>query len=181
MKSGRMAGTSAAGNRAARPRAGRAKAESVAGRLPRARTLPEGGIAIEERVRWSDVDAAGILCYGAYLRFYEIAETELFRAAGEPYHEVFERYDVWLPRVRIESDFLRPAFLDDVLRVRAFVERIGRTSLELAFRVSRAGKDVARARFVMVCVSRREFVKTPLPARLATRLGRFSAGPSPPR
>jgi acyl-CoA thioesterase FadM len=37
---------------------------------------------IEEYVRWSDVDFAGILCYGAYLRFFEIAETELFRTAG---------------------------------------------------------------------------------------------------
>jgi YbgC/YbaW family acyl-CoA thioester hydrolase len=181
MKPGRIAAESAAGKPAPRSRPARAKAGTVARGSPRARTLAEGGIAIEERVRWSDVDAAGILCYGAYLRFYEIAETELFRAAGEPYHEAFERYDVWLPRVRIESDFLRPVLLDDVLRVRVFVERIGRTSLQLAFRVSRAGKDVARARFVLVSVSRRAFAKTPLPARLAARLARFSAGPSPPR
>ena len=37
---------------------------------------------IEERVRWGDVDAARIIFYGAYIRFFEIAETELFRAAG---------------------------------------------------------------------------------------------------
>jgi YbgC/YbaW family acyl-CoA thioester hydrolase len=141
----------------------------------------DGGVAIEERVRWSDVDAAGILCYGAYLRFYEIAETELFRAAGEPFHEVFERYDVWLPRVHIESDFLRPVVLDDVLRVAVQVERIGRTSLHLAFRVSRGGEDVARARFVMVSVSRSGLAKTRFPAALAARLRRFSVGPSPRR
>lgn len=132
-------------------------------------------------MRWSDVDAAGIICYGAYLRFYEIAETELFRAAGEPYHEVFDRYDVWLPRVHIESDFLRPAFLDDRLRVRAFVERIGTTSLHLAFRVERAGEEIGRARFVMVCVNRSDLAKTALPRRLAARLAAFSAGPSPRR
>jgi YbgC/YbaW family acyl-CoA thioester hydrolase len=134
-------------------------------------------VEIRERVRWSDVDAAGIICYGAYLRFYEIAETELFRAAGEPYHEVFGRYDVWLPRVHIESDFLRPAFLDDLLRVRATVERIGRTSLHLGFRVERAGEEIARARFVMVCVTRKGLEKRPLPAALAESLRRFSAGP----
>ncbi len=44
---------------------------------------------IEEYVRWSDVDFAGIICYGAYLRFFEIAETELFRAAGLAFHDVF--------------------------------------------------------------------------------------------
>ena len=36
---------------------------------------------IDEYVRWSDVDQAGIIFYGAYVRFFEIAETELFRAA----------------------------------------------------------------------------------------------------
>src|SRR3989442_1060926 len=52
---------------------------------------------IEEYVRWSDVDFAGIICYGAYLRFFEIAETELFRTAGLAYRDVFDRYDVWFP------------------------------------------------------------------------------------
>ena len=37
---------------------------------------------IDEYVRWSDVDPAGIIFYGAYVRFFEIAETELFRSAG---------------------------------------------------------------------------------------------------
>jgi YbgC/YbaW family acyl-CoA thioester hydrolase len=143
-----------------------------------------GGISIEERVRWSDVDAAGIICYGAYLRFYEIAETELFRAAGEPYHRVFDRYDVWLPRVHIESDFSRPAFLDDVLRVRCAVERIGRSSLHVGFRVERAGERVARARFVMACVRRADLQTTPLPPPLVAALERFttpglSAGAAP--
>lgn len=140
-------------------------------------------VRVEDRVRWSDVDAAGIICYGAYLRFYELAETELFRAAGEPYHEVFDRYDVWLPRVHIESDFFRPAFLDDLLAVCVGVERIGRTSLELGFRVERDGGEIARARFVMVAVRRSDLSKTPLPPRLAERLGAFRApaGPAPRR
>jgi acyl-CoA thioester hydrolase len=139
------------------------------------------GVAIEERVRWSDVDAAGIICYGAYLRFYEIAETELFRAAGEPYHEVFDRYDVWLPRVHIESDFFRPAFLDDLLRVRASVERIGVTSLHLTFTVERAKEEIAGARFVMVCVGRADLAKKPLPPPLVARMARLSEGRSPRR
>lgn len=132
------------------------------------------GIVVEERVRWSDVDAAGIICYGAYLRFYEIAETELFRAAGEPYHEVFDRYDIWLPRVHIESDFAQPAFLDDLLRVSAGVERVGRSSIHLDFRVERAGVEIARARFVMACVGRKDLRSTPLPAPLVRRLAPFS-------
>ena len=40
---------------------------------------------IEERVRWGDVDAARIIFYGAYIRFFEFAETELFREVGLHY------------------------------------------------------------------------------------------------
>jgi acyl-CoA thioester hydrolase len=136
-------------------------------------------VVIEDRVRWSDVDAAGIICYGAYLRFYEIAETELFRAAGEPPHEVFDRYDIWLPRVHIESDFSAPAFLDDVLRVTARVERVGTGSIHVGFRVERQGQTIARARFVMACVSRRDFGKRPLPPELARRLEAFTPTADP--
>ena len=49
---------------------------------------------INEYVRWSDVDYAGIIFYGAYVRFFEIAETELFREAGRVFRyedELFAR------------------------------------------------------------------------------------------
>ena len=49
---------------------------------------------IEERVRWGDVDAAGIIFYGSYIRFFEIAETELFRAMGMPYGKVFDELEI---------------------------------------------------------------------------------------
>ena len=49
-----------------------------------------------EFVRWSDVDKAGIICYGAYVRFFEIAETELFRSVGYPYSKLFDHFDLWL-------------------------------------------------------------------------------------
>ena len=78
---------------------------------------------IEERVRWGDVDAARIIFYGAYIRFFEIAETELFRAVGLPYGVAFDELDIWLPRVHLECDFHRAARLDDLLVVSVFVAR----------------------------------------------------------
>ncbi len=60
-----------------------------------------------EFVRWSDVDKAGIICYGSYVRFFEIAETELFRSVGYPYSTMFDELDIWLPRklLHFESFF----------------------------------------------------------------------------
>ena len=57
-----------------------------------------GHFRVQERVRWSDVDASGIILWSAYTRFVELAETELFRAAGFPYATLWDRLDIWLPR-----------------------------------------------------------------------------------
>src|SRR5438876_4249535 len=98
---------------------------------------------IEERVRWGDVDAARIIFYGAYIRFFEIAETELFRAVGMPYGKVFDELDIWLPRVHLECDFRHVAQLDDLLEVSVYVGNIGKTSLRLDLDVRHKEPDGA--------------------------------------
>src|SRR3954453_11736807 len=96
---------------------------------------------IEERVRWGDVDAARIIFYGAYIRFFEFAETELFRAVGLPYGVMFDELDVWLPRAHLDRDFRSAPDLDDLLVVCVYVGRVGTKSLPLNFEVRRKGED----------------------------------------
>src|SRR5260370_22443086 len=96
---------------------------------------------IEERVLWGDVDAAKIIFYGSYVRFFGIAETELFPAVGIPYGKVFDELDIWLPRGHLECDFKRPAQLDDLLEVRVYVSRVGRTSFPLNIEVRPKGAE----------------------------------------
>ncbi len=130
--------------------------------------------SITEYVRWSDVDAAGVVCYGAYVRFIEIAETELFRAAGIPYGQVFERFDCWLPRVRYACEFRRPAVLDERLTVYPRVKRIGTTSITLAFDFQNASaQPVAECEIVLVCVDRAAFKPKPIPHELKSALAPF--------
>ena len=131
---------------------------------------------IEERVRWGDVDAARIIFYGAYIRFFEIAETELFRAAGLSYGKVFDELDVWLPRAHLECDFRRAAQLDDLLEVSVYVGRVGTKSLRLDFEVRRNGESelTATAHFVLVAVDRHNFQSVPVPEDLKRRLAPFT-------
>jgi len=132
---------------------------------------------IEERVRWGDVDAAGIIFYGAYIRFFEFAETELFRSVGLPYSVMFDELDVWLPRVHLECDFHRAARLDDLLEVSVFVGRFGTKSMHLNFEVRRKGEDelTADAHFVLASVRRDTFETVPIPDELKTRLAPYTS------
>ncbi|HEX5705452.1 MAG TPA: thioesterase family protein [Pyrinomonadaceae bacterium] len=139
---------------------------------------------IEERVRWGDVDAAGIIFYGSYIRFFEIAETELFRAVGLPYGKVFEELNIWLPRVHLECDFHRAAQMDDLLEVSVYVARIGKSSLRLNFEVRKrneAGaieeKLMATAHFVLVSTDRENLKPLPVPDELRRALEPYTSEP----
>ena len=131
---------------------------------------------IEERVRWGDVDAASIIFYGAYIRFFEFAETELFRAVGLPYSVMFDELDVWLPRVHLECDFRHAAQLDDLLEVSVYVGRFGNKSMRLDFEVRRKGDAliIAHAHFVLAAVRRDTFETVPIPDELRKRLAAFT-------
>jgi acyl-CoA thioester hydrolase len=111
---------------------------------------------VEEYVRWSDVDAAGIIFYGSYVRLFELAEMELFRAAGLPFSSVFETYDIYLPRVQVHTEFHYPVRLDDRLKVAAYVSRIGTKSITMSFDVVHVatGKLGAHGHLVLVCTTR---------------------------
>jgi YbgC/YbaW family acyl-CoA thioester hydrolase len=131
---------------------------------------------IEEYVRWSDVDYAGIIFYGSYVRFFEIAETELFRAAGVPYGEVFDRFDVWLPRAHLTCDFKHPARLDDCLRVAAYFTRFGTSSIGINFDVLhvKTRQLAATGNEVLVCVDRKALRPRALPPELRRVLEPFA-------
>ena len=137
--------------------------------------MPDTPFTIDEYVRWSDVDYAGIIFYGAYVRFFEIAETELFRSVGAPYSDVFDRFDIWLPRVHLECDFMYPARLDDQLRVAAYVARCGNTSITLNFDVLHLGsmQIAAAGHEVLVATDRDTMKPRPVPEGLRSILSPF--------
>jgi YbgC/YbaW family acyl-CoA thioester hydrolase len=138
---------------------------------------------ISEYVRWGDVDLAGIICYGAYIRFFELAETELFRAAELPFGEMFERFDIWLPRRVMHTEFHSPALLDERLRVAAYISHVGDSSLTINFDVMSADSRAlhATAHQVLVCVRRSDLSKQTLPRELVDALEPFRMTPDDAR
>jgi 4-hydroxybenzoyl-CoA thioesterase/acyl-CoA thioester hydrolase len=118
-----------------------------------------------------------MIYYGQILRLCEIAETELFRAVGLPYAEVFDRLDIWLPRVQIHFDFHKPLVLDDLVEVSAYVGRFGSKSLTLQFEVTKKGETdlVAGGRIVLACVNRSTFKSVFVPSEIIENLGPYLA------
>jgi acyl-CoA thioester hydrolase len=76
------------------------------------------------RVGFSDTDAQGIVYYGRYLPYFDLARVEYHRHLGmlklETEHEFVMRAS--------DIEYLAPARFDDLLEVFIRVSRIGRTS-----------------------------------------------------
>ena len=129
--------------------------------------------SVREYVRWEDIDAAGIINYQAYLRFFGLAEVELFRSCGLSYKTLFDEIGIWLPRVHVECDFFHPVKLDELLIVEAFFGKIGKSSIHLNFVVRRHEEPdvvVATGIYVLVSVGKGEFQPTPVPEIVRQRL-----------
>ena len=132
--------------------------------------------SVSEYVRWEDIDAAGIINYQAYLRFFGLAEVELFRSCGLPYRTLFDDLGLWLPRVHVECDFFHPVTLDELLIVDAYFGKIGASSIHLNFEVRRSeAKDVvvATGKYVLVAVKRGEFKPTAVPDAVREKLAPY--------
>jgi acyl-CoA thioester hydrolase len=137
-------------------------------------TLPKGARVFEARlqVQWADVDIAGIMYFAAYSRFAEYAEMHLFSELGFPYDRIFEEYEFWLPRVKVEAEYHAPALMNDWLRMRTHVERVGASSVRwktVVFneRTAQAGAVLA---FVVACIDRQTKKSRPLPPAIRAAL-----------
>lgn len=130
-------------------------------------------------VQWADVDVAGIMYFASYWRFAERAEMEMFRELGFPYNTVFDDFDFWLPRVRAEAEYHAPALMDDWLRLRTHVEKVGASSVRwktVAFN-ERNGEPGAELTLTVACMDRTTKRSRPLPPQLREAL--LLAGKAP--
>src|SRR5215831_12343492 len=135
-------------------------------------------LTITERVRWSDVDFAGIVFYGSYIRFLEIAEEELFRTALQMTSmELYDGFNVWLPRVQIHCDFRSSAELDDLLEVDIWVKRFGGKSITLQFETRKKADSrlIFEANTTVACMDRATKRARLLPDEIAAKLAPYVA------
>jgi acyl-CoA thioester hydrolase len=120
------------------------------------------------RVYWEDTDASGLVYHASYIRFMERGRTELLRAigldqrllmdggAGAPIFFVVRAMDI---------EFIRPAIMDDLLRVESSVTEIGGASITLDQRVMRGTETLASAKVKAVCVEHGRARRLPPDAR----------------
>lgn len=133
------------------------------------------------RVYYEDTDASRVVYHAAYVKYFERARTEWLRALGFSQHDLHDELGVVFTVANIEVDFLRPARLDDELRVAVSVEQVRGASLTFRQELFRAGEDgtpLARARVRVGCVNVATFRPCPLPKAFVNHLDNPGGGPA---
>jgi YbgC/YbaW family acyl-CoA thioester hydrolase len=133
---------------------------------------PHGPVAtLEIPILSFETDYVGIVNNTEFLRFLERVRYVLARKVGFTFKNV-RKLKLWTVLARAEVDFRSPARFEDVLVARGWVERVGKTSLTLAydFHVKGRRRLVAQGRQIMVFIDPK-FRPAPVPAALRRRLG----------
>jgi len=93
------------------------------------------------RVYWEDTDAAGIVFYANFLKFFERARTEWLRAKGYSQEQLRTERGTGFIVTDASVSYRRPARLDDLLDVTVSLTRVGQASLQIAQQASRIVPD----------------------------------------
>jgi acyl-CoA thioester hydrolase len=126
------------------------------------------------RVGFSDTDAQGIVYYGRYLPYFDLARVEYHRHLGqlqvESDHEFVMR--------ACELDYQAPARFDDLLEVFVRLGRMGRTSATYEYATYRVEDDVlmVTSKQTLVLVDLEQRRAAPIPDSYKQAIRGFEGG-----
>ncbi|HEX7006686.1 MAG TPA: thioesterase family protein [Alphaproteobacteria bacterium] len=124
-------------------------------------------------IRFTHTDPAGIVFFPRFFEMIQAAVEDWFTFGLGVNFAGFVRDGFGMPTAHTECDFLKPCFLGDFLEIAVTLERIGRTSVHLAFNGTVNGEERLRARSVLVLFSLRERRPLPIEGELRARLERY--------
>ena len=122
------------------------------------------------RVRYSECDMQGHVFNGHWLAYFDLAATELWRAAVGSWQEVLSR-GVDLVVAEANVSYRAPARFDDEIAITATTERLGTSSITTGFTAKRDETLLVEGRLVHVVVDSRTFATTPIPEWVREALG----------
>lgn len=108
-------------------------------------------------IKWGECDPAGIVYYPRYFEMFDANTNALFAAVtGLGKRELQEKYEIvgW-PMVDSSAKFFTPATYGDPVRVTTFIERFGKSSMDIRHKLTHAdGREIAEGGDKRVWVAR---------------------------
>ena len=130
------------------------------------------------RVYFSDTDAQGVVYYGRYLPYFDMARVEYLRHLGVGPTGVATGTTEFVMRA-LSVEYAAPAVFDDLLEVFVRTVRIGTSSVTTAYEAYRIPDDrlMCRAEETLVLIDPAVRRPVPVPAAFRDAIARFEGEP----
>jgi 1,4-dihydroxy-2-naphthoyl-CoA hydrolase len=140
------------------------------------RAAPAPRFEASYRVRFQDVDAAGLLFFARYLDYVHDTYVAWLEAIGQPLPRVLAERSWAAPLRHAECDYLQPVRFGDELRVQLVLAHIASTEISLGFRLALgpsplgSGQTVALAQTVHTFVDLKTLERKEVPEEIRAAL-----------
>ena len=130
---------------------------------------------LEMKVRLHDADAAGVLFFAKYFKFAHDAYEQYMETIDFDFRNMIDNSSYLVLIVNAESDFHKPMYAGDIIKVAMNSKKIGHTSYVLSYEISNGDGDLtAKVKTTHCCVDKKTGKPTKLPDKLVEELKKIS-------
>jgi acyl-CoA thioester hydrolase len=129
-------------------------------------------LRLRRRVVFAETDAAGIVHFSNYFRYFEDAEHALWRESGLSIHS--QDAAIGWPRVSASCEYHRPLRFEQEFDVTVRIAELSARTITYAGTITSGGERIATATWKIACVSKLpggSMKSVEIPANVADRLG----------
>lgn len=109
------------------------------------------------RTRYAETDQMGVIYYGNYPQYLEIARVEWLRNLGISYQEM-EKQGIILPVVSLQITYKKPALYDQLLSVKIMLKNTPSSKIEFDYEIYNEAQELlATANTILVFVDKETF------------------------
>jgi YbgC/YbaW family acyl-CoA thioester hydrolase len=134
---------------------------------------------LRRRVAFSETDAAGIVHFANFFRYFEDAEHALWREAGLSIHSGDS--PIGWPRVAASCEYHRPLKFEQEFEIQVAIAEITGRTIRYEGAITRDGEPVATATWKIACVNKLpdgSMKSTNIPTNILDRLAPYVRRPS---
>ena len=124
------------------------------------------------RVRLSETDTLGVVYYGNYFTYFDVARLELLRELGIT-DELLKSHGVTFVAAEACCKYYSSARFDDLLEVRTWISKLGNSSVRYEHVITRDGEKIVEGYVVDVMVEGNSRKPHPIPEEIRDKLSRY--------
>lgn len=118
------------------------------------------------RIYYEDTDAGGIVYHASFVRFAERGRTEFLRLLGHNNSNLTKELGTIFVVRHLEVDYLKPAYLDDLLNQQTSILEMRNTSFIMRQTFFKNGDKICDIKVTLVCVDTNGIKPVRLPDKI---------------